>query len=403
MESRICDHVFDAHMHIPIKCNSPYEIFKDEVLKSRLDGGLLILNGEMDAKCFWDNYNVISEGGLGFIPKIAFILDIHSFNWKLGYDKLFRYGIKYSIKIHPRVSNITINDFEKIAECISLLNSDTIIVDNWVFGPRLENHIGTELTIYLAETFRNKHVVMAHAGGVRILENMLLTRPLANVYYDLAETCRYFKNTSVYMDIIHFIKYTKKRIMFGSDFPDFKIIDSIISMGELLRMADLTHDEINDVMYGTAEKIYSGGVIRSVVEECDSAFMIGITRRDNYEQILQKMINHAEIIVVKYMGKVAGYASMYANDYSSHAGYISMFGIKREYQGKRLGTLLMDKCCSVAKECGMDTILLEVLKDNYGAYEFYSRYGFTITDRKTEYSLFMNYDLSDFELSETVG
>lgn len=154
---------------------------------------------------------------------------------------------------------------------------------------------------------------------------------------------------------------------------------------------------------GLQKKSIPGGVIRSVVEECDSAFMIGITRRDNYEQILQKMINHAEIIVVKYMGKVAGYASMYANDYSSHAGYISMFGIKREYQGKRLGTLLMDKCCSVAKECGMDTILLEVLKDNYGAYEFYSRYGFTITDRKTEYSLFMNYDLSDFELSETVG
>lgn len=259
MESRICDRVYDAHMHIPVKCNRPYEIFRDEVLKSGIDGGLIILNHEIEAKCLWDNYNVISEGNLGFIPQIAFILDIHSPNWKLGFEKLVQHGIKYSIKIHPRVSNITINDFEKIAECISLLHSDTVIVDNWVFGPRLENHIGTELTIYLAETFRNKHIVMAHAGGFRILENMLLTRPLANVYYDLAETCRYFKNTSVYMDIIHFIKYTKKRIMFGSDFPDFKIMDSIISMEELLRMAGLTHVEINDVMYGIAEKIYCGG------------------------------------------------------------------------------------------------------------------------------------------------
>lgn len=153
---------------------------------------------------------------------------------------------------------------------------------------------------------------------------------------------------------------------------------------------------------GLQKKFIAGGVIRSVVEECDSTFMIGITRRENYEQILQKMIDNAEIIVVKYMGKVAGYASLYANDHLSHVGYISMFGIKKEYQGKKLGTLLMDKCCSVAKECGMDTILLEVLKDNCRAYEFYLKYGFAITDRETEYSLFMSYDLSDSKLSEVV-
>lgn len=136
-----------------------------------------------------------------------------------------------------------------------------------------------------------------------------------------------------------------------------------------------------------------GGVIRKIVEECDGAFIEGITRRDDYESILQKMINNAQIIVIKCDEKVAGYASIYVNDIKLKRAYISMFGIKKDYQGKKLGTLLMDKCCEIAVKEGMKAIFCEVLKINQPGYGFYQSYGFRKTKKETEKSFFMTYNL----------
>ncbi len=247
---------YDAHIHIPLKYEYSYETLKQEISDSKVNGGLIIINNRQEEKVFWDNFEKIQNDDLGFMPQVAYILDYKDPHWKEGFDKLAEKGIPYVIKLHPRISNITINDFEKISLDIMKLSSDVIIVDNWIYGPRIENHIGTELTIYLSEKFKEKIIVMAHSGGVRILETMLLTRPLKNVYYDLAETCSYFTNTSVYQDIVHFIKYTKKRIMFGSDYPDFSIGYAKDMMLKELELANLDNEDIDAIMYANAVRIY---------------------------------------------------------------------------------------------------------------------------------------------------
>lgn len=117
--------------------------------------------------------------------------------------------------------------------------------------------------------------------------------------------------------------------------------------------------------------------IRGVIEECDNTFLIGITKRENYLEILCKMQQYANIIVARdELGVTLGYASMYANNEATRTAFISMFGVKKEYQGHHLGTLLMDKCVEVARMNGMRVIKLEVLKQNANGYAFYLRYGF---------------------------
>lgn len=249
--------IYDAHIHFPLKNNNPFEVLKKEVKQSNLAGGLLIINSFSEAEVFWNNFEEIYDGDFGFIPEVAFYLDINESEWKRNFSELKKRGLSFAVKIHPRLSNLTISDKDKLIDKIYQIDTDKIIIDNWIYGPRIENHIGTELTIGIAEEFRNKRIIMAHAGGVRLLETMLLTRPLKNVFYDLSETCSYFKNTSIYKDIIHFIRYTKTRIMFGSDYPDFSIEFAKNMMREEMEAADLENDEINDIMYNTAMKIYS--------------------------------------------------------------------------------------------------------------------------------------------------
>ena len=111
------------------------------------------------------------------------------------------------------------------------------------------------------------------------------------------------------------------------------------------------------------------------------------------------MMDHAIVIAVYYKNNLAGYASMYANDLKTRQAYISMFGIKKEYQRKHLGSILMDKCCEIANQSGMRWILLEVLKENVKGFKFYKKYGYIPTGKESEYSVYMEYG----GLSNTTG
>lgn len=164
-----------------------------------------------------------------------------------------------------------------------------------------------------------------------------------------------------------------------------------------VRIVDMRNDD-NNMAYVCTRRVSRWGV-RKTVEECDSTFIEGLTRRDDYEQILQKMMDHAIVIAVYYKNNLAGYASMYANDLKTRQAYISMFGIKKEYQRKHLGSILMDKCCEIANQSGMRWILLEVLKENVKGFKFYKKYGYIPTGKESEYSVYMKYG----GLSNTTG
>ena len=56
--------------------------------------------------------------------------------------------------------------------------------------------------------------------------------------------------------------------------------------------------------------------------------------------------------------------------------------VYKDWQDKKVGKLLMDKCISIAEEEKYDWIWLGVNIDNHKAIEFYKRYNFTIFGEK---------------------
>lgn len=135
-------------------------------------------------------------------------------------------------------------------------------------------------------------------------------------------------------------------------------------------------------------------VIRQIIELCDSSFMVGITHRDSYLDILKKMQQYAEFIVPRDAdGTPLGYVSMYANNMETRIAYISMFCIRKEFQKQHLGVALMQKAEEVAREKGMKSIQLEVLKENTKGQSFYLKYGFHSMDKGNDKSLLMEFQL----------
>ena len=69
-------------------------------------------------------------------------------------------------------------------------------------------------------------------------------------------------------------------------------------------------------------------------------------------------------------GKIIGLSAIYANDSINHIGYISLIGIKKEYQNRGLGKELLQETLSFMKEKGMKECRLEVDKENLNALSF---------------------------------
>lgn len=205
-----------------MKDSDPIGRLRREIDENNVKGFVLILNSMDEEEVYLRNISLFSK----YNHKVALLLDVHSGYFLNGFKKLDEKGIRYIVKIHPRIGRITKNDFDMVKGRLDSLSYQTIIVDDWIFGCQTDCHTGTGLAIYLARSLPEKNVVVAHAGGYKIIETMLFTRPVQNIYYDLSLTQLYFQGASIELDLDYFIKWTSKRILFGSDYPDFGICEA---------------------------------------------------------------------------------------------------------------------------------------------------------------------------------
>lgn len=116
----------------------------------------------------------------------------------------------------------------------------------------------------------------------------------------------------------------------------------------------------------------------AVMSECDSSFSSSVIKRDDFEEIFEKISNYAYFVVAKNTcyNHITGFATVYANDVINKQAYISFLCVKKDFQKKGIGKLLINKCIEIAKKNKMKTIKLEVNANNYNAINFYTANNF---------------------------
>lgn len=242
----------DAHFHFDINSQDPVNELAKEFDDSKMTNGLLILNYDWEKKVYKENcdhefFNRVKIAAL-ISPNSPCDLDFFNFvKDKSG---------ECFVKIHPRISSLEFDDFPMILNTLTKVESNCIIVDSFFFGPKTKSHIGIELAVYLAEALPKKKIIVAHSGGHKLLECMFYTRGLKNIFYDISLIHCFLENTSVEKDIIHFIKFTHPRIMYGSDHPDFSFDRAIKKSLSLCDQARLSLSDTENIMGNNFFKIY---------------------------------------------------------------------------------------------------------------------------------------------------
>lgn len=225
----------DAHYHLNMKSPNPVLELVELLRNGIISKCVLILNNEHEMECTIQNFSLIEKYTSQI--HIAILLDPHDVTIYNKYKSFFdSKGISTSIKIHPRLSNICKNDFELVKKAIEGTKYKNILVDGLFYGTRTENFVSIELSIFLAKKFPETKVILCHFGGHKVLEAMLYTRELNNVYYDISCSVCYFRGTSVWQDLSHAVKFNSDRVMLGSDYPMFSIETSFDTLKDMVNL-----------------------------------------------------------------------------------------------------------------------------------------------------------------------
>lgn len=239
--------IFDAHMHYD---KGSVQHIRELFDSHDLAGATVILNKEEDFLAFEQNCEMLPEGKVRY----AAIIEPGTTALSEFVDKWSSYNM--ALKIHPRLSGLTVSDIPNILNMVGETGSNVVIVDCMGYGHQYNSHIGIEIGIELALEFPTRNIVFAHAGGERLMECFLYTRTLENAYYDISLVSTYFKGTHVYDDLCHFMRYNTDKIMFGSDYPDFDPVYCEEEVLKLCRMAGLNEEMTEKIFFDNAMRIY---------------------------------------------------------------------------------------------------------------------------------------------------
>ena len=125
------------------------------------------------------------------------------------------------------------------------------------------------------------------------------------------------------------------------------------------------------------------------IKTCDEGFTVSICKRNNFKELFDKINDKALFFAAKLEGEIAGYAVMYCNDFDGKQAYITLFGVKVEYQRQYIGTILMTECIRYARAQGMECIRLEVLNQDESVIRFYESCGFEMEGVASDISMYM--------------
>ena len=125
---------------------------------------------------------------------------------------------------------------------------------------------------------------------------------------------------------------------------------------------------------------YDANELIEFVEEIDDLFPIKISSKVNIPEYINKLLEKGIIVIAKNNNKIIGVVTGYINDFERKEAYISMVGIKKEYQNKGIGKILVNIFSNIAFNSKFERIKLETHRDNSNAINFYKRNNFICVD-----------------------
>jgi predicted TIM-barrel fold metal-dependent hydrolase len=172
-------------------------------------------------------------------------------------EAFFRDREPHGLKIHPRMQKVAPGD-PAVAQVMRWADEHDVpvVFDCFPFGDDVDDQRLWPLTYHrLAREFSGVTIVLAHSGGFRALDAFMVAKANANVVLDVSLTLRYFPDTSVERDLAFVCRRLPAgRVMYGSDFPNIGIDESLRTAQE--KLTGLSDEQRVALFGGTARRLF---------------------------------------------------------------------------------------------------------------------------------------------------
>lgn len=168
-----------------------------------------------------------------------------------------QFGVR-GIKLHPRLQGLRLDHLERLVPVAERCahHGVPLVICSFLGGAGLFQGRTLELCHELARACPKTTLVMAHAGGHRPLEALLILKANPNVYVDLSFSPLYFRGSSVVSDIEYLIQRADpQRVLFGSDFPEASIADSAAFVRDAAARVHLTPAHVEAILHDNAARV----------------------------------------------------------------------------------------------------------------------------------------------------
>lgn len=263
--------VIDFHLHLSQApdVNKELNILDCDVKKllvdlskklkiTKIDKGMVFF---LDTRLFQDEQILQEISGLISSQKIdnlifSIMLNFRKEDAHQVLQQAVSLGIK-GIKFHPIHQKILPEDFKRVKEIAILANNKNliIVVDTHYVGYDCDVYSGLKLAKFILPYIKGP-VILAHSGGLKILEALVLALEHENVYLDISFSVPFWMGTSIEQDFAFAIrKVGTKRCLYGSDAPFIDLNFAKNATEKFLIKHRFNIKEREDIFYNTANSL----------------------------------------------------------------------------------------------------------------------------------------------------
>lgn len=109
----------------------------------------------------------------------------------------------------------------------------------------------------LAKACPQTKIIVAHMGGHHVIDLMMLAKRLPNLYLDTSYSLLYYRGSAVVQNMIYAMRSMKfSRVLYGSDYPDRTVGDTLTQSQSLMESYGVSKDEMSKIFYHNAKELF---------------------------------------------------------------------------------------------------------------------------------------------------
>lgn len=169
-------------------------------------------------------------------------------------------GKMHGVKLHPRRQGFTI---EHVREVIQLVEQAAayrvpILFDAFPYGDTYYKIQEVRLIHEVAQAVPNADIIMAHTGGIHVMDALMVVKGNRNVVVDVSFTPFWFAGSSIYSDLVFVLrKLGANRILHGSDSPEVPVGRAVEDTLSLCAQIGFTEGDQSLIFSGNIQRLLS--------------------------------------------------------------------------------------------------------------------------------------------------